>query len=130
MDCKTVWPLDETIRVRDLGGHGDLLGDGPDEGRQFSGDGDHHLIGMFAACTELPVPFTQSYLRLPTDVLEAFREVFQAEWQMAAHWGRIAIRPGAFDQGPTGSVWPAFVLPPWRRRSPLAYSLASGPGHA
>ena len=102
MDGKTVWPLDETLRVRDLGGHGDLLGDGPHEGRQCSGDGDHHLMRMCAACTELPVPLTPSYLRLPTAVLEAFREVFQAEVQMAAHVGRIARRPRAFDQGPTG----------------------------
>jgi hypothetical protein len=102
MDCKTFWPLNEMIHVRDLGGHADLLCDGPHEGRQVSGDGDYHLIRMFAACTELQVPFTQAYLRLPTNVLEAFREVFQAELQMAAHFGRIAIRPSAFDQGTAG----------------------------
>ena len=45
---------------------------------QFPGDGDHHLIGVFAACTQLPVAFTQAYLRLPTDVLDRLRQLFQA----------------------------------------------------
>jgi hypothetical protein len=57
---------------------------------------------MFAACTQLAGPLTQSYLRFPTDVLEAFREVFQAELPMTAHVGRRAIRPHAFDQGTAG----------------------------
>lgn len=102
MDCKTFWPLDDTIRVREFGGHADLRRDGPHDGRQCSGAGDDHLIRMFAACTEWPVPLTQTDLRLPTDVLEAFWEVFQAAVQMAAHFGRIAIGPSAFDQGTAG----------------------------
>jgi hypothetical protein len=102
MDCQTLWPLDATIRVQDCGGHADVLGDGPHEGRQCSGAGDHHLMRMFAAGPELPVPLTQADLRLPTDVLEAFREVFQAAWQRAAPVGRIALRPSAFAQGPAG----------------------------
>jgi hypothetical protein len=136
MDCKACWPLDETIRVRDIGGHGDLLGDGPHEGRQFSGDGDYHLIRMCAACTELPVPFTQSYLRLPTNVLEAFREGFQAELQMAAHVGRIAIRPSAFDQGTAGMRVAGFrdaaLATPFttgvfrRRQAQVTHELAGG----
>ena len=136
MDGQTFWPLDETIGVRDVGGHVDLLGDGPHEGRQGSGDGDDHLIRMFAACPELPVPVTQADLRFPTDVLEAFREVFQAALQMAAHVGRIALRPSAFDQGPAGmrgaGVRDAALATPFttgvfrRRQAQVTHELAGG----
>jgi hypothetical protein len=57
---------------------------------------------MFAACTALPVPLTRAYRCLPTDVLEACREGLQAKRQKAAHVGRRAIRPSAFDQGTAG----------------------------
>ena len=70
-----------------LGVHGHLLGDSPPEGRRFAGDGDHHLIGVLAAGTELPVPLAQSHLGLPTDVLDTCGEFFPAKLQMAARCG-------------------------------------------
>jgi hypothetical protein len=102
MDSTPFEDLDDPTRVPGLGGHGDLLSNGPHDSRQFSGDGDHDVIGVFATRPELPVPCTQSHLRLPTDVLDTFGEFFQAALQMAAHVGRIAIRPGPFDQGTAG----------------------------
>jgi hypothetical protein len=74
--------------------------------------------------------------RLPTDVLEAFREGCQAAWQRAAHVGRIARRPSAFAQGPAGrrvaGVRDAALATPFttgvcrRRQAQVTHELAGG----
>src|SRR2546430_14252497 len=136
MDGQALWPLDEPIRVRDVGGHGALLGEGPQAGRQCSGDGDDHLLRLCVACPAWPVPLTPSDRRLPTKVLAACREGCPAAWQMAAHVGRIALRPRAVDQGPAGrrvAGWRAAALAPpctpgvvRRRQAQVTPALAGG----
>jgi hypothetical protein len=66
------------IRTRWLRDQGDLFGNGPHKGDEFTGNGHHDLIGVFTASAELSVPFTQPYLRFPTDVLDRFWKLFQA----------------------------------------------------
>jgi hypothetical protein len=92
------------------------------------------LIDVLATRPELPVPVTPSHLRLPTDVLETLREFLQAELPRAAHFGRIAIRPGPFDQGTASlhgaGVCDAALATPFstsicgRRQSPVIHELA------
>ena len=48
------------------------------------------------------VAFAQPDLGLPTDVLDGFGLLFEAQLQMPADLGGIAIGPGAFDQGASG----------------------------
>src|SRR5919197_4040423 len=48
----------------------DLLGNGPHKRTQFSRDGDDHLVGIFPSGAQLSVAFAQSYLGLPTDILD------------------------------------------------------------
>ena len=85
------------IRTRWLREQGDLFGNGPHQGDEFTGHGHHDLIGVFTASAELSVPFTQPYLRFPTDVLDRFWKLFQASLQMATDLCRVAIGPGAFN---------------------------------
>jgi hypothetical protein len=51
---------------------GDLCGNGPHKGDEFTGHGHHDLIGAFTAGAELSVTFTQPYRRFPPDVLDRF----------------------------------------------------------
>jgi hypothetical protein len=59
------------------------LGHGPQKGHQFTGDGDHDLVGMVPACHEVANACAHAYLRLPTEVLERLRERFQSELPVA-----------------------------------------------
>lgn len=88
--------------VRRLSRRGDLLGNGPHEADRFSSEGHHDLIGLFPACEESSIAFAQPDLRLPTDSLDRFGELFETELEMAADLGRIAGGPGAFNQCPAG----------------------------
>jgi hypothetical protein len=79
-----------------------LPGDGPHEGDPFPSHGHPHLIGVFAAGASLAVALAQPHLCLPTDILERRREFFETALEMAAHRGRIAVGPSAFNQRPAG----------------------------
>jgi hypothetical protein len=57
---------------------------------------------MFPAGDQLPIAFAQSYLRLPTEILERLGHLLQAELEMPTDFGRGARGPGAFDQGSAG----------------------------
>ena len=59
-------------------------------------------MGIFPTGYELSLPFAEAHLRLPTESLEPFGELFQLSLQGTADCGRITIRPGAFHQGPAG----------------------------
>ena len=65
-------------RTRWLRDQGDLLGHGPHKGDECTGNGHHDLMGVLTASAELSGPFTQPYVRLPTDVLDRFGQLFQA----------------------------------------------------
>jgi len=91
-----------TMQPPYLRGHRDLLGNGPHKRDQLTGNRAHDLIRVFTPCAELSVPCAQADLCLPTRVLDRLGELFQAELQVPTHVGRVAIRPGAFDQSPTG----------------------------
>ena len=54
-------------------------GDGPDEGRHLTGNGDHDLVDVFASGDKPAVALAESHLRLPAQVLDDFGELFQAE---------------------------------------------------
>ena len=58
--------------------HGNLLGNGPHEGTQFPGNGDHDLMGMFACGHQLAIPCAEPDLGLPADGLDRGGELFQA----------------------------------------------------
>ena len=88
--------------VSRLGRQRDLLGNGPHKGTQFPGDGDDDLIGMFPSGAQLPIAFAQPHLGLPTDILDRLGQLLQAQLEMPADFGRVAIGPGAFDQGTAG----------------------------
>jgi hypothetical protein len=85
-----------------LRSHRDLLRNGPYKGAQFSGDGDHHPMGVFAACDQLSIAFAQPHLSLPTDSLDGLGQLFEPQLEMPADFGRIPVGPGAFDQGTAG----------------------------
>ena len=80
----------------------DLFGDRPDEIDPLPRHGHHHLVGMLASGDELSVAFAQAHLGFPTEVLERLGLLLQSQLQMAAHFGRIAIGPGPFDQHAMG----------------------------
>ena len=78
-----------------------MFGDGPHKAHQFTGHGEHGLAGMCPACREAAKAFAQAYLRLPTDVLDRLRELFQSALQVAANFGGIPVGPGALHQDTT-----------------------------
>ena len=56
-----------------------LLGNGPHKTDQFTRNGDGHDIGVFPLGHQALVAFAQPDLRLPTDVLNHFGLVFEAQ---------------------------------------------------
>src|SRR6266536_4584434 len=87
---------------RPSGGERDDARDGPGEGGHLASNGHHDLVDVFAAGGQLPIPFAQADLRLPADRLDLGRERLQAQLQMAADLGRIAIGPRPFHERPSG----------------------------
>jgi hypothetical protein len=85
-----------------LGRQWDLLGNRPHKCTQFPGNSNDHLIGGLSSGDQLPRAFAQAGLRLPTDILDGFGHLLKAQLEMATDLGRIAVCPGAFDQGPAG----------------------------
>ena len=108
------------IQPPSLRGHRDLRGHGPHTRDQLTGNRDHDLSGVFPPCAELPIAFAQPDLCLPTRVLDRRGEFFQAALQVPTHLGRIAVRPGPFDQRPTGMGIASL------REAALASALATG----
>jgi hypothetical protein len=84
-----------------LGGHGDLLGNRPHEPHQLTGHGHDDLVGMFSVCQQASVAFAPSYLGCPADVLDRVGVLFQAELEMPADVGGIAVRPGPVHERAT-----------------------------
>jgi hypothetical protein len=78
------------------------LSNGPHKGTQFASDDHHDVIRVFPPRAQLPIPFAEPHLGLPTDILEVFGYLFQPELEMATHLSRVAIGPGAFDEGTSG----------------------------
>jgi hypothetical protein len=62
-----------------LAWHWNLVGNGPHKTHQFPSNGHDHLVDMFPTGHEASKAFTQSHLRLPTDVLDRFRLVFESQ---------------------------------------------------
>ena len=81
---------------------GHLCGNGPQKAHQLTGNSHDDLLGLFASGHEAPGTVTEPHLRLPTDVLERFRELFQPQLQMVTHLGRIARGPGPCHESATG----------------------------
>jgi hypothetical protein len=82
--------------------HSNLFGKGPYKTRQFPGNGDDHLVGVFAASHQASKAFAQPHLGLPTEVLDRLGELFQPELQVATDLGGLPVGPGPFDQGASG----------------------------
>jgi hypothetical protein len=80
-----------------LGDYRDLLGNRPHASCQLTGNGHRDRGGMFAACDELPIAFTEPDLGFPTDVLDDFGLCFQSQVYVSADLGGIAVGPGPFD---------------------------------
>jgi hypothetical protein len=56
-----------------------LFGNGPQKAGKFPGHGHDRLVGMFAAAHQASKAFTEPHLRLPTEVLDGFRKLFEPE---------------------------------------------------
>src|SRR5262249_62248679 len=65
-------------------------------------DGHHHLVAVLAARRQLSVATAQPHLGLPADGLDVRPQLLQAQRQVAADLGRIAIGPRPFHEGPAG----------------------------
>ena len=89
-----------------LGGHGDLLGNGPHQRAQLPGKRDDDLRRGFPPCPELPIACTQADLGLPPHVLDRLGALFEAEVPVATALGWVAIGPGPFHQSTTGRAMP------------------------
>ena len=82
-----------------LRSHRHLLSNGPHEGTQFPGNGDHDLMGIFAVGHQVAIPLTEPALGFPADRLERGGELCQAQWEVTTDLGRIPVRPGAPTRG-------------------------------
>jgi len=103
LTCKPFGTLDSgTRQPAYLGGHMDLRGHGPHPRDQLTGHRHHNLMRVFPPCAQWSIAFAQADLCLPTRVLDRLGEFFQAELQVPTHFGRLAIGPSTFDEGPTG----------------------------
>jgi hypothetical protein len=106
--------------MRCLRREGNFPGNSPHKGDQFSRNSHHDLIGVLAASHELSIPFAQADLRLPTEVLDGFGQLFQPQLEMATDLSRIAVRPGPFNKGPAGMIIPGLgdapLGAPWATR--------------
>ena len=96
------------LGLLDLRFYRNLLGNGPHASHQLTGHGHRDHVGMFASCDESSGSFTQPDLGLPTDVLDDFWLFFESQLEMSTDLGRIAVRPGAFDQSSSGVGIPGF----------------------
>src|SRR6516165_912711 len=79
-----------------------VLGDGPDEARQLTGDRGRDDIGRLAAAGELAVARAQSQLRFPGDFADRPGLLLLPEPQLTADPGWEAIGPRRLDQQPAG----------------------------
>ena len=86
----------------DLRGYGDLLGNGPDESGQFTGNGDGNDIGVLASGYQSSVTFAEPDLCFPADVLKAFGLFLESQLQVSTDLGRIAVGPGRLRPEPVG----------------------------
>jgi hypothetical protein len=86
------------MRQGALWSHGDLVGHGPHEPHQLTGNRHDDLVGMFPLCQQASVACAQSSLGVPAEVLDGFGVLFQSELEMPADFGGIAIRPGTFHE--------------------------------
>src|SRR5262249_14416019 len=82
--------------------YSNVLSNSPHKGAQFPGHGDHDLMRIFACGHQVAIAFTEAHLGLPADGLDRGGELCQAQLEMAADCGWIAIGPSTFDQGTTG----------------------------
>jgi hypothetical protein len=80
----------------------DLLGHGPHTRTQCPRDGDDDVVRVFSAGTPLPRAFTESYLGLPTEILDGLRDLLQTAWEMPPAGGGGARGPGACAPGAAG----------------------------
>ena len=80
----------------------DRSGHGPHEARQLTGNrpGDH--VGVCSSCDESSVACTAPDLGCPPAILADCGWCFESPLPLSAHLGWIALRPGAFDQSPSG----------------------------
>jgi hypothetical protein len=111
----------------DLGCHRHLVGHRPHEPHQLTGHGHDHLVGMFFASQQAAVAFAQSHWGVPADVLDRFGVVFQSELERPADFGGRAVPQAPSTSARRACVWPAVVIEPCWRRSPLAYSEGISP---
>jgi hypothetical protein len=63
-------------------------------------------FGMLAAHGEPAKALAQPHLRFPPDVLNRFGQRVDASLDVLGHFGRMPMRPGAFDQGAPGAAVP------------------------
>jgi hypothetical protein len=86
----------------DVRGHGPLLGHGPQNAPQRTGNGANPLGGVLAAAAQASRAFPESPWGLPAEVLEGCGVLGQAPWQMAPDCGGGPRRPGPCAQDAPG----------------------------
>src|SRR4029450_5429544 len=75
---------------------------GPHEGAPFASDGHHALSRGFPPCAQGPRPFAAPHWGLPPDSLEGLGSLCQPAVAVAAPLRRVALGPGACDEGTSG----------------------------
>ena len=100
--CKPAELRASAIRPCDLGGHRTLLGNGPQQSHQRTGNRHHDWVGMFASGDQASRALAPPHVGLPTAVLDGCGVVFPSQLEMPTALGGVAGGPGAFDQSPTG----------------------------
>ena len=101
-------------------------GERPAEPGELAGDRDDRAA--LAALTIQAAPdAVQALLGLPRDREDVRGLAVLAALQRLAAGGRLAVMPGGLDQQPAGVTRAVFVIAPWRRVSPLEFSLGTRP---
>ena len=119
-----------TIPPPSLGGHGDLLGKGPQKRAQLPGHRDHDLLRVFPPCAALPSALTQADLGLHRTSGIGVGRFARRRGRGRRTWAGEREAQAPSTSARRAGVCPVCVMPPWRRRAPLAYPQASGPDHA
>ena len=83
---------------------GDLLRDGPHEGKQFPRNRCDGHVAVLAARDKPTVAFAQTHLSFPSDIANGLRQRFVPLLDDRGHLGGIAVSPGTFNQSPAGSA--------------------------
>ena len=102
-------PCLSLLQVRRIVRNGEILfgHEFPDEGTEFTGDGDDDFLFAFATCFEPDITFVEAVLHAPREGFDGFGLAFLAFAQRSTNLGSLAIVLSAFNKHPSGMAVPA-----------------------